>query len=201
VCDKLVTWRDLEHQHGIPASRHHRGVDIDALSALASATADHSQQLLGQKSYRRYAMHDLISAYATTLANQDPADERRAAFDRLFDHYAHLSSVASSLAYPAEPIDYSRSPTASAPCLAGATEARAWLDAEIDNLLAVTDHATLEGRPDHLIRQSATLHRHLSVAVATPRPFPSTSTRYVMLGRPVIAQTNAPVSPPSVTST
>jgi DNA-binding SARP family transcriptional activator/tetratricopeptide (TPR) repeat protein len=49
----------------------------------------------------RYGFHDLLRAYATSLASSlDPDDDRRAAMTRLLDHYVHTAHGAARLLDP-----------------------------------------------------------------------------------------------------
>ena len=65
-----------------------------------------------------------------------------------------------------------------------AAAARAWLDAERANLVAVTAHAAGHGWPGHATRLAATLFRYLDTAAITPRPSPSTATPAAPPGAP-----------------
>ena len=75
---------------GLPAAR--------ARPALAELTGTH---LLSEHVPGRYAMHDLLRAYAAEqargTASRDPA---RAALHRVLDHYLHTASAASLALYP-----------------------------------------------------------------------------------------------------
>lgn len=150
----------------------HPGASIEphALAALADSTVDHARQLLDQvhsaslldqPAYRRYTVHDLVAAYATTLAADLPEADRHAALDRLYDHYAATTSQALNLTEPWA-ADQRPSPpvTTSAHRLSDPEQARDWLGTEIDNLLAAAHHAAGR-RADHTLHQSATLHRYL----------------------------------------
>jgi tetratricopeptide (TPR) repeat protein len=118
--------------------------------------------LLDQPSASRYRFHDLIHAYAATLAQARPDTQRYAALDRLYSHYAHTTSHAATLAYPYDADHLPRPPQAAtpAPHLSDLGSAEGWLEAEQSNLLAAATHATSR-RPEHTTHQSAALHRHL----------------------------------------
>ncbi|MFC8847306.1 MULTISPECIES: BTAD domain-containing putative transcriptional regulator [unclassified Micromonospora] len=65
---------------------------------LAELTRAH---LLTERTPGRYAMHDLLRAYASELCHGlDPQAEREAARRRLFDHYLHASHAADHLLDP-----------------------------------------------------------------------------------------------------
>jgi tetratricopeptide (TPR) repeat protein len=119
--------------------------------------------LLDQPAPGRYRFHDLIRAYATTLADTRPEADRRASLDRLYDHYACTSTRATALAYAydADYLPWPPQATTPAPDLSDQATGAAWLDAEQANLLAAAHAAS--HRPEHTTHQSATLHRHLFV--------------------------------------
>jgi tetratricopeptide (TPR) repeat protein len=172
-----VSYRYLsaEQQQAFAALGLHPGVEYEpfATAALLPATPAQAGRLLrgleqvnliDQPAPGRYRFHDLIRAYATTLAEARPEADRRAALDRLFDHYAHTTTDAMTLAYAYDADRLPRPPQAvtPAPHLPDMAAAAAWLDSEQANLLAAAAHATAP-RPEHTTHQSATLHRHLCV--------------------------------------
>ncbi|MBR7834800.1 tetratricopeptide repeat protein [Actinospica durhamensis] len=112
----------------------------------------------------RYAMHDLLRAYARELAAAEESEaERRAALTRLFDLYLHTAAQCADALFPAES---SRRPAVAAPPgpiprVANPSAATAWLDAERANLVATALHATGFGWPDHTTRLSVILYRYL----------------------------------------
>ncbi|HEY6478901.1 MAG TPA: tetratricopeptide repeat protein [Streptosporangiaceae bacterium] len=140
------------------------GPDVDAYGAAAldetgAETARgrldelYDHHLVTEPVPGRYQLHDLLREYARTLAGaQDPADSRAAA-GRLMSCYAHVAATASQhigtwttaggRPPPGEP-------PASAPRLATATEAAAWLEAERPNLLAAVGY-TATAMPAHAI--------------------------------------------------
>jgi tetratricopeptide (TPR) repeat protein len=154
----------------------HPGLDfgVEAAAALAAATAAAGRRMLDvlarahliQPAGRgRYAMHDLLRAYARELASaQDGDDQRRAALTRLFDYYLHASAAAMNTLFPAEA---TRRPTIASPadCALPPVEdlaaARGWLDAERANLAATAGHTAAHGWPGHAIRLAAVLFRYL----------------------------------------
>ena len=146
-----------------------------AVAALLDTTAETAERLLtgllrvnllDQPAAGRYRLHDLIRVYAASTAQAGPEPERQAALDRLYDHYAHTTAAASRRAYayladrrpglpaPATP------PGPAMPPLPDEAAARAWLDLELDNLLATAQHAGPD-RPRHVTAQSQALHQHL----------------------------------------
>jgi DNA-binding SARP family transcriptional activator/tetratricopeptide (TPR) repeat protein len=112
----------------------------------------------------RYAMHDLLRAYAAGLAQaEDSADARAAALTGLVDYYRATASAAADALYPAE--RHRRPQLEPAGCaippLADPAAALAWLDAERPTLVAVGAHATAHGRPTHAVHLAAILFRYL----------------------------------------
>jgi DNA-binding SARP family transcriptional activator/Tfp pilus assembly protein PilF len=91
----------------------------------------------------RYTLHDLLRLYAADLAARDGALDRRAALNRLYDHYLRGVQAAAMRLYPhvlrlpvPEPI---------AAYAGDHAEALAWLDAELPNLMAAISHAAAHG--------------------------------------------------------
>ncbi|QFZ19110.1 ATP-binding protein [Saccharothrix syringae] len=97
----------------------------------------------------RHAMHDLVRAYAATLADELPEPVRHAALDRVVDFYLHTAHAAARVLEP------QRRPIELAPPTPGTTplplpadpDALAWLDAEHAHVLAAQ-------------RVAAARHRH-----------------------------------------
>jgi DNA-binding SARP family transcriptional activator/tetratricopeptide (TPR) repeat protein len=151
----------------------HPGTDIDtyAAAALAGITVAEANRLLdelldihliAEPTPGRYRFHDLTRAHAS-IAGEKPGPDRRAALTRLFDYYAHTASVAMDLVYrydAGQRPQWPR-PDCPTPALHDPSQAGAWLEAELDNLLAAAAHAGTNGWPDHTLHLSATLHRHL----------------------------------------
>ena len=108
-------------------------------------------------------MHDLLRAYARELAAAHSADDERTALTRLFDYYLHAVAVAMDTLFLQERQQRpSVSPTAAAvPAMRDAADARAWLDAERANLVAVIVHCDGHGWPRHPTALAGTLHRYL----------------------------------------
>jgi tetratricopeptide (TPR) repeat protein len=112
-------------------------------------------------------MHDLVRLYARELARtvDDPHD-RKAAIERLLDHYLHTASAAMDLfavheTYRRPPVPARGRPT---PSLASYPQARAWLDTERPALLAMGAHAAAFGLERHAVWLAAVLYRYLDVA-------------------------------------
>jgi tetratricopeptide (TPR) repeat protein len=154
----------------------HPGQDVDAHAAAAltgtdlPAAAAHlhhlgRNHLLLPAGPDRYALHDLVRAYASARAgDEDPPAERRAALTRLFDYYLATAAVAMDVLVPVEAHLRPRvaEPATAPPPLADACAARTWLDSERPTLVAVAVHAGANGWPGHTTRLSTTLFRYLA---------------------------------------
>jgi DNA-binding SARP family transcriptional activator/tetratricopeptide (TPR) repeat protein len=153
----------------------HPGTDFEvyAIAALTGTTVAQARQTMGQLARAhliqpagpgRYGMHDLLRAYAAEqAAAAHDGDERRAALTRLFDHYLHTAATAMDTLFPAErgKPPPAPSPATPAPPVSGPGAARAWLDAERANLIAVAVHSAGDGSPGLLTRLAAILHQYL----------------------------------------
>lgn len=109
-------------------------------------------------------MHDLLRAYARELAAADESeDDRHAALTGLFDLYLHTSAKAIDALFPAES---SRRPAVAAPPspvpqVDEPFAARAWLDAERANLVAMSLHTANSEWAAHATHLSVILYRYL----------------------------------------
>jgi DNA-binding SARP family transcriptional activator/tetratricopeptide (TPR) repeat protein len=153
----------------------HPGADFDAYAATALTGTGLEEarrelnvltrvHLIQMTRPDRYAMHDLLRAYARELAGtRDRGEEQREALTGLFDYYLHTASMAMDTLYPAE---RHRRPGVPAPAgpippVTVLAAARAWLDAERASLVAVTVHAAGHAWSGHAIRLSEILFRYL----------------------------------------
>ncbi|MBB5959567.1 tetratricopeptide (TPR) repeat protein [Saccharothrix tamanrassetensis] len=163
------------------------GPDID-LSAAASLTglppaearkalrALEGASLLDRRPRGRYAMHDLVRAYAAVTAHDDLSEPvRRAALERVVDFYLHAAHTADRL------LDPHRTPIRLAPPAPGThphplsdrPAALAWLDTHHAHLLAAQHTATGHDRHQAVWDLAWTLgtfqlrqgHRHDALAV------------------------------------
>ncbi|MGC4772621.1 BTAD domain-containing putative transcriptional regulator [Micromonospora sp. DT44] len=122
--------------------------------------------LLTERTAGRYAMHDLLRAYASELCHDtDPSVEREAARRRLFDHYLHASHAADHLL---DPYRLAR-PAALPPPATGVTVgarpehawATAWFAAEHHVLLACVEQAAAACLDRHAWTLAAALTTYL----------------------------------------
>lgn len=152
------------------------GTDIDRFAAavVIGGASERASQLVAQllrahllqaAAPGRLSMHDLLRAYGKELtAACDETAERRSALTRLFDYYLQTSAAAMQTLFP---IEVSGQPQVSAAAALPPTDdpvaARAWLDAERENLLLATAHAAAHGWPCHAIRLASCLFRYFDV--------------------------------------
>ena len=156
----------------------HPGLDVDlyAAAALAATTAECARRRLNQLARAhliqpagpgRFVLHDLLRAFARDLAAaHDAEDGQHAALTRLFDCYLYTSAAAMNTLFPAEASRWPSLPPPAGlvlPATDHPAAARAWLDAERANLVAVAAHAAAYGWPAHTIRLAAVLFRYLDV--------------------------------------
>ena len=141
----------------------HSGPDISAAAAASLAALDPdlarraleelaSAHLLAEPVSGRYALHDLLRAYAAELAERTDAEaDRREAVHRMLDHYLHTLFAADKL------LDPTREPIVLAPARPGvlpesmADPAQVWRWYRIERpvVLAALSHAVRAGFDTH----------------------------------------------------
>jgi tetratricopeptide (TPR) repeat protein/transcriptional regulator with XRE-family HTH domain len=141
------------------------------LAGTSSAQADRILHQLRRASLLhaagpgRYGLHDLLRAYAREhAAAHNAGGQCQEALTRLFDYYLSTAAAAMNVLFPAEAHWRPRSPwtlPAPSPEVSSEADARAWLDAERANLVAVIVHCVGYGWPQHAVGLTATLHRYL----------------------------------------
>jgi tetratricopeptide (TPR) repeat protein len=135
------------------------GLDLPAAEArMAELAADHLVQVAAPG---RYALHDLVRAYAAgRSADEDRRADRQAAVTRLLDHY--LSTAAAAM-NRFDPVDAARRPEVPEPAvpLPDLSDPLSWLEAERPNLIAVVTFATVDGRAEYATKMSSVLYRYL----------------------------------------
>ncbi|MFB9905970.1 ATP-binding protein [Allokutzneria oryzae] len=137
------------------------GVDpeaaVEALDGLADA------HLLARWSNGRFGMHDLLREYAGERAEATIAEAvRRAAVTRLLDYYVTAGAKAIEVLHPpGAKIEPSWLVEVAVPPLRTPAEAKSWLDAEWQNLIAAVAFSARNGWPRHTLRLAAVLRRRL----------------------------------------
>jgi tetratricopeptide (TPR) repeat protein len=167
---------DADNARGFELLGLHPGADHDvyAVAALTGGMLDSASIVLDRLrrahlvqpvSQGRYGMHDLLRAYARELAATTGDQARRIALTRLLDHYLEAAGAAMDTLFPAERDRRPRVPASGVivPPVADPGRARAWLDSERPNLVAVVTFAAANGWPSHAVRLAATLFRYLDV--------------------------------------
>jgi tetratricopeptide (TPR) repeat protein len=149
----------------------HPGPDLTtgAAASLAGRPVPRTRRLLAEltrtdliSEHRpgRYALHDLLRAYAAELATvHDPDADRDTAIQRVLDHYVHTAHEADRLLYPhgealplAEP-----SPGVTPERFGTPEQALAWFSAEHDVLLTAVGWAAGAGFDRHACRLAGAL--------------------------------------------
>lgn len=155
------------------------GMDFDvfAAAALDETTRDQAAERLDhlvtahlvqpQGAAGRLRMHDLVRAYAVERALDDePASQRSAALARILDHYRHTAATAVDRYVPSERALRPVVPESQTeqPPFDDAAAAFAWLEAELDNLVAGARYAADHGDVGYACDMSAILYRYLIFA-------------------------------------
>jgi DNA-binding SARP family transcriptional activator/tetratricopeptide (TPR) repeat protein len=127
---------------GLPAAARLTGLPERETHAVLRALAEAS--LIDRIPGNRYGMHDLVRAYATTVADDLPAKVRETRLRCVLDFYTHTAHTAERLLYP-----HSDSPRLDPPVpdahphpLPDVAAALAWFDTEHACLLAAQRTAT-----------------------------------------------------------
>ncbi|MDQ3789262.1 MAG: tetratricopeptide repeat protein [Actinomycetota bacterium] len=141
-----------------------RELDIDGVAALfGTDTRTAARRIdrlvrahLVQRS-GRFGMHDLVRQYARQRASELPDAVRESAVARLTEHVIDRATRVMDVLHPDDP-----SPSrVTEPSPADLAAARAWLDAEWHNLLAVIADTARRGLPKPTARLATVLRRHL----------------------------------------
>lgn len=118
--------------------------DVRAAEQLLESLLDHN--LLLQHHPGRYRLHDLLRAYAHTLASRQAPDEHNAALARLLHYYQYTAHRAQALVTSTPRLPVEGPAPRAAPALADRACAWAWLRAERPNLLAAFGYAATRAR-------------------------------------------------------
>ncbi len=153
----------------------HPGEDLDvhAAAALTGTSTGQARRVL-DRLFRaslvqatgpaRYGMHDLMRACAREqAADRDTGGQRDQALTRLFDYYLAAVGAAMDILFPAEAYLRPRVPPSAAalPAMPGQVHARAWLDGERANLVAMTVQCASRSWPQHATGLAGILFRYL----------------------------------------
>jgi hypothetical protein len=139
----------------------HPGADFDlyAAAALMGTNTGQARRLLGRLRRAslvqaagpgRYGMHDLLRVYAGEQAAASTSEGScHQALTRLFDYYRAAAAAAVDVLFPAEAHRRPPIPPSAAivPAMPGQAQARAWLDRERANLVAVVVRCAGHGGP------------------------------------------------------
>ncbi|GAB1509714.1 ATP-binding protein [Actinophytocola sp. KF-1] len=143
-----------------------RELDVDGAAALfgtdpraAARRIDRlvRAHLVQRSGAGRFGMHDLVRQYAGHRAAELPGGVRDAAVGRLTEHVIDRATRVMDVLHPDEP---SPGPVTE-PSAVDLAAARAWLDAEWHNLLAVIADTARRGEPGPTARLATVLRRHL----------------------------------------
>jgi tetratricopeptide (TPR) repeat protein len=160
----------------------HPGADLDvpAAAALTGTSAGQARRVLGRlhrasliqaSEPGRYGMHDLLRAYAREqAAARDTGGWRQQALTRLFDYYRSAAAAAMDILVPAEAHlrPHISGNGEAVPELPGEAAARAWLDQERANLVAVVMHCAGQLWLRHATDLAETLFRYLMTGSHLP---------------------------------
>ncbi|MDX2680347.1 ATP-binding protein [Streptomyces soliscabiei] len=128
-------------------------LDDDVPAARAALGVLASGNLVGEQSGTRFGSHDLLRAFARSLADDTPPEDRRATVSRVLDHY--LGAVV----HAGRHIQVCRTedlpwapPPRQLPPIGDYGEAMAWLTAVLPTLRATVAQAVAEGLDSHAWR-------------------------------------------------
>lgn len=133
-------------------------LSLPAVASLAGVPVESAKRLLAEltrahmvnEDQGRFAMHDVLRAYASELtAGRDTERDRRAAVGRLLDHYVHTAVQADRRLDPTRvPVDVDGvTPNVTVPPIDSVAAAQAWFTAEHETLTAAVRAA--HGFPEH----------------------------------------------------
>jgi len=154
----------------------HPGPDISVPAAASLAAADEPEarrllaeltraHLAAEHAPGRYALHDLLRAYAADRARStDSKPQRAAAVSRVLDHYLHTAHNGVSTLHPSfGPIPLAPPSPGTAPeHFTGHDDALAWFEAEYQVLLAAVALAVDSGMDSHSWQISWAMHPFLA---------------------------------------
>jgi tetratricopeptide (TPR) repeat protein len=153
----------------------HPGPDITVPAAASLARASLRQagralrdlaegHLVTEQAPGRFAMHDLLRAYAAEqAADQETEKQRSAVIERMLDYYLHASHAAALLLNPSrEPVTLTPPPPGVAlECLTTSQQALAWFEAEHRVLISTIATAAQTGFDAHAWRLAWAMDNYL----------------------------------------
>lgn len=157
----------------------HPGRDIDEYATAALAGVDRAEvalklaalvqaNLVQVDAPGRYGLHDLVRLFATDRSRDDDRGAaRRDALTRLFDNYRWTVVRAIGVYAPNEGqsrAPFIADPHTATPVFSTREQAKAWLDLERANLIAVARAAGELGWPEHTTDLSVLLHTYLDMS-------------------------------------
>ncbi|WP_185448537.1 tetratricopeptide repeat protein [Kribbella qitaiheensis] len=156
----------------------HPGRDLDSYAAAAVSGQRREQvvrvladlvraSLLQPAAAGRFVLHDLVRVFACDRSrDEDRATVRRDALSRLFDHYRWAAAQAAAGYAPHEGSVRAlvEDPGTECPQLGSRDLARAWLDAERSNLIAVVRAAAELGSSRPVTDISTVIHYYLDTS-------------------------------------
>jgi DNA-binding SARP family transcriptional activator/tetratricopeptide (TPR) repeat protein len=159
-------FRRLGLHLGYDFTRHAAAAAIGGGAAAADRMLDdlHDHHLLVEPAHGRFGLHDLIRDYARQRAEREDTEaDRRQTIERILDHYLSTADRADRLLFPYERRDDLRLSRASPdPVPIDTTaQAREWLRAEQENLLATANHSPAYGRSEYVGLLAHVLAQHL----------------------------------------
>ncbi|MBJ7901886.1 tetratricopeptide repeat protein [Streptomyces sp. DSM 110735] len=153
---------------------------VAALTGLSPRAAERileellTQHLVSEPSPHRFTMHDLLRRYARSLIDNDriePAEQARAATERMTDFYVRAADRADRLAHPYRSrMTLDSTPLSALPEIADARAAEHWLSIEGANLLDTLGWITQNGSERqlavciHVLTEFLDMQGHLAMA-------------------------------------
>ncbi|MBL7253899.1 AfsR/SARP family transcriptional regulator [Paractinoplanes lichenicola] len=146
---------------------------IAAAASLAGVSMGHAGPLMAELAEAnltaeprpgRWTVHDLLHSYAMSLVAGDPAEERNAAYRRMFDHYLYVGDAAALLLNPRRDTVEPAPPAAGAVVAAppDAEAAREWFATEHGTVALAVSLAAAEGFDTHAWQLARSLTTYLN---------------------------------------
>jgi DNA-binding SARP family transcriptional activator len=123
--------------------------------------------LVAEHDSERFALHDLLRAYALEQCEaEEPTDERHAAIERMLCWYLGMVGAVARTIDPFFPlVDFPERPGTPEPArFADIAEALAWVEIERHNLSASVTHAAAHGDDEHAWKLAVTLQHYYNRA-------------------------------------